>query len=172
GIAYPIKQGGLAAQQADAAAQAIAAGLGAPLQPEPFSPRLRGQLLTGLGPTYLSARPAESGARDATVALNPLWWPPSKIAGRYLAPYLAGHNAAVGSAELEEREPVQHSDPADQVEARKLAITFAEHDAGHGDYRSALDWLRTLEQIDGLLPEELIKKRIAWRAALAAQGPS
>ena len=38
GTAFPIKQGGLAAQQADAAAAAIAAHLGAPLEPAPFRP--------------------------------------------------------------------------------------------------------------------------------------
>src|SRR5207244_5225616 len=50
GIAYPVKQGGLATQQADAAAEAIAATLGAAIEPKPFRARLRGQLLTGLGP--------------------------------------------------------------------------------------------------------------------------
>ena len=33
---FPLKQGGLAAQQADAAAEAILAGLGVPLMPRPF----------------------------------------------------------------------------------------------------------------------------------------
>src|SRR5262245_10544830 len=42
-----IKQGGIAAQQADAVASAIAAELGAPVQPTPMRPVLRGLLLTG-----------------------------------------------------------------------------------------------------------------------------
>src|SRR4051812_16622598 len=45
--AGPIKQGGLATQQADAAAEAIAAEAGADLEPRPYRPVLRGLLLTG-----------------------------------------------------------------------------------------------------------------------------
>ena len=37
-VAYPIKQGGIAAQQADAAADSIAARAGAPVDPQPFRP--------------------------------------------------------------------------------------------------------------------------------------
>ncbi|HEX2292445.1 MAG TPA: hypothetical protein VHH55_03980 [Gaiellaceae bacterium] len=85
---FPIKQGGLAAQQADAAAESIAALAGAPVDPQPFKPVLRGLLLTGLSPRFLRA-----GVLDAssTVDMEPLWWPPGKIAGRYLAPFLAQH---------------------------------------------------------------------------------
>lgn len=39
---FPVKQGGIAAQQAEAAAEAIAADLGAVAQPRPFRPVLRG----------------------------------------------------------------------------------------------------------------------------------
>jgi sulfide:quinone oxidoreductase len=85
---FPIKQGGLAAQQADAAAEAIAARAGVEVTPQPFRPVLRGMLLTGGRPEYLRAEP--SGGRGESVASDgALWWPPSKIAGRYLAPYLA-----------------------------------------------------------------------------------
>ncbi len=45
--AFPVKQGGIAAQQADVAAAAIAAELGADVEPEPFDPILRGTLWTG-----------------------------------------------------------------------------------------------------------------------------
>jgi hypothetical protein len=45
----PIKQGGLAAQQADAAAEAVAARAGTDVEPQPFRPVLRGVLLTGRG---------------------------------------------------------------------------------------------------------------------------
>jgi sulfide:quinone oxidoreductase len=50
---FPVKQGGIAAQQADAAAEAIAAEAGADIQPHPFRPVLRGMLLTGAEPRYL-----------------------------------------------------------------------------------------------------------------------
>jgi sulfide:quinone oxidoreductase len=83
---FPIKQGGLAAQQAEVAAQSIAARAGADVDPRPFNPVLRGLLLTGLSPRYIRAEPtAEQFAFDT----EPLWWPPAKIVGRYLAPFLA-----------------------------------------------------------------------------------
>ncbi|MGH2864135.1 MAG: FAD-dependent oxidoreductase, partial [Solirubrobacteraceae bacterium] len=40
--AFPLKQGGLAAQQADAVAETIAAGVGVEIDPQPFRPVLRG----------------------------------------------------------------------------------------------------------------------------------
>ena len=43
---FEIKQGGIACQQADAAAEAIAACAGVAIDPQPFSPVLRGLLRT------------------------------------------------------------------------------------------------------------------------------
>jgi sulfide:quinone oxidoreductase len=85
---FPVKQGGLAAQQADAAAESIAAAAGAPIDPTAFTPVLRGLLLTGLTPRYLKAVPS---SMQAEVDTDPLWWPPAKIVGRHLAPFLAAH---------------------------------------------------------------------------------
>jgi len=85
----PIKQGGVATQQADAAAEAIAARAGASLDPEPFRPVLRGLLLTGSTPRYMRAEVSGGRGEDWRVSDHALWWPPSKIAGRHLAPYLA-----------------------------------------------------------------------------------
>jgi sulfide:quinone oxidoreductase len=85
----PIKQGGLACQQADAVAEALAAAVGSPVQPRSFRPVLRGKLMTGGRDRFLRRRLV--GAQDAGEASQqPLWWPPSKVAGRYLAPYLGG----------------------------------------------------------------------------------
>jgi sulfide:quinone oxidoreductase len=85
---FPVKQGGIAAQQADAAAEMIAATAGADLAPQPFRPVLRGLLLTGRQPRYLR-HDLTGGAGDASSASpDPLWWPPAKIVGRYLAPFL------------------------------------------------------------------------------------
>jgi sulfide:quinone oxidoreductase len=83
---FPVKQGGIAAQQADAAAESIAAAYGAPVDPRPFSPVLRGLLLTGLTPRYLRTEPSSV---QSEVDTEPLWWPPAKIVGRHLAPFLA-----------------------------------------------------------------------------------
>jgi sulfide:quinone oxidoreductase len=84
---FPIKQGGLAAQQAVAAAESILARHGADLDPQPFRPMLRGMLMTGGQRRWLRA-PAAATPAHAQVALRALWWPPTKIATRYLAPYL------------------------------------------------------------------------------------
>jgi sulfide:quinone oxidoreductase len=85
----PIKQGGVATQQADAAAEAIAARAGADLDPQPFRPVLRGLLLTGSTPRYMRAEVSGGRGEDWRVSDHALWWPPSKIAGKRLAPYLA-----------------------------------------------------------------------------------
>jgi sulfide:quinone oxidoreductase len=89
--AFPVKQGGIAAEQADAAATAIAAIAGAPVAPSPFNPILRALLLTGNGdgPRYLAAEVTHGPADCHKVDREPLWWPPSKLFGHYLAPYLA-----------------------------------------------------------------------------------
>jgi sulfide:quinone oxidoreductase len=89
GTTFPLKQGGIAAQQADAVAQAIAAELGAPVEPQPFRPRLRAKLLTGARPTFLSeVIVGGAGAESSTASEEPLWWPPSKIAAAHLGRYL------------------------------------------------------------------------------------
>jgi sulfide:quinone oxidoreductase len=91
GTSFPIKQGGLAAQQADAAASSIAEKAGAPVELTPFDPVLRGLLLTGSQPEYLRAELGGGHMYSSVAADVPLWWPQAKIAARYLAPYLAEH---------------------------------------------------------------------------------
>jgi sulfide:quinone oxidoreductase len=90
-VAFPIKQGGIAAQQAVAVAGAIAAEAGAPVRPQPFRPVLRGLLLTGEVPHYLrSELTGGYGSHASSLAsVEPLWWPPSKIAGGHVAHALA-----------------------------------------------------------------------------------
>jgi sulfide:quinone oxidoreductase len=86
---FRVKQGGLAAQQADAVAAHIASELGGPALPAPFSPVLRGMLFSGRDPHFLHTRDIDDPG-EGRASLAPLWWPPTKIAGRYLAPYLLG----------------------------------------------------------------------------------
>jgi sulfide:quinone oxidoreductase len=88
--AFPIKQGGIAAQQADAAAASIAGWAGAAVAPVPFSPVLRGVLLTGRGRRWIR-RSLETAADHGETSRRALWWPPTKVAGRHLSPYLAMH---------------------------------------------------------------------------------
>ena len=170
GTDFPIKQGGLATQQADVAAESIAAGLGAPLEPSAFEPMLRGMLLTGIAPMYLRASADAAGGRNGELAANALWWPPTKIAGRYLGPYLAYASRLDKHTMLEDR-PVSTLDPdalhASQDEARELALVFADADARGGDFRSALGWLELLERLDGVLPAGYVERREAWRAHIS-----
>jgi sulfide:quinone oxidoreductase len=85
---FPVKQGGLATQQADAVAEAIAAAAGAPVRARPFRPVLRGLLLTGARDRYLVRGGVGGHADCGNAAERPLWWPPTKISGRHLSPYL------------------------------------------------------------------------------------
>jgi len=182
--AFPLKQGGLAAQQADAVAELIASNAGGALRPRPFSPVLRGLLLTGGAPLYLRAEPQRlphfsSVAIDApprrrsqqgasAAAGEPLWWPPAKIAGRYLAPFLATARPDLLSSEtLADRWPTSRQGTAEreQEEAVELALLLADCDARWGDYHSALDALDAAEALCGALSPEWESKRRAWRAA-------
>jgi sulfide:quinone oxidoreductase len=86
---FPIKHGGIGAQQADALAELIAERAGAPVTPKPFKPVLRALLLTGGAPLYLRSEPTRGHGNPSIVSTEPLWWPPAKIAGRHLAPFLA-----------------------------------------------------------------------------------
>ena len=70
---FTVKQGGIAAQQAEAAAESIAAASGVAIEPRPFRPVLRGLLLTGDGPQYLHGE-LKGGARHGRA--------PSRSGGR------------------------------------------------------------------------------------------
>jgi sulfide:quinone oxidoreductase len=84
---FPIKQGGLAAQQADVVvADIVRRAGGAP--PPVDALTLRGLLRTANGPRYLRAE-LHDVDRTSVASTEPLWWPPSKVAARWLAPYLA-----------------------------------------------------------------------------------
>jgi sulfide:quinone oxidoreductase len=85
---FPVKQGGIAAQQADAAAESIAAEAGVELSPRPFRPVLRGLLLTGGEPQYLRRQISGGAGETSSASTEALWWPPAKIVGRHLAPFL------------------------------------------------------------------------------------
>ncbi len=85
---FAIKHGGIAAQQADVAAQAIAALAGVAEEPEPFRPDIHGILLTGGKPRYLSAHITGGHGSSSEITETPTWSPPTKIIAKYLAPYL------------------------------------------------------------------------------------
>jgi sulfide:quinone oxidoreductase len=97
---FPVKQGGIATQQAGAAAEAIAAAGGVEIDPRPFQPVLRGLLLTGREPRYLRRELSGLPEHEPVAAYEPLWWPPAKIVGRRLAPFLASFAGVEAPGEL------------------------------------------------------------------------
>jgi sulfide:quinone oxidoreductase len=98
---FPLKQGGIAAQQADAIATAIASEAGVDVAPAPFEPVLRGLLLAGEHPAYLRAEIGGGRGDPAVLDKEPLWWPAGKIAARYLGPYLAEHARSPSASRYE-----------------------------------------------------------------------
>jgi len=93
-VDFPVKQGGIASQQADAAAESIAALAGAPIEPKPFHPIIHGVLLGGDKPLYLSAHLTGGHGSSSEISETPSWSPGTKIAAKYLAPYLESRDRA------------------------------------------------------------------------------
>jgi len=94
GATGPYKHGGLAALQADAVAQELAARAGALVAPDPYRPALQAVLATKDGPRYLRAVPP-GGADESEVSAECLWWPPAKVASHWLGPWLATHDPSL-----------------------------------------------------------------------------
>ncbi len=133
GTTFPIKQGGIAAQQADAAAEAIAAAFGAVAKPRPFKPIVRDMLLTGLEPIFLRADISGGAGDSFAVDTEPLWWPPAKIAGRHMGPYLAQQEPWSSPMTLADRTHptlAEEGTLADHPGARELSLALARTDAG------------------------------------------
>lgn len=86
---YPIKHGGLGAQMADAAAAAIAVLAGAQDTAPAFNPVIRGKLLTGRDPVYISAHPVGAESFESEVYDEPPWPSDDKVIAEELGPYLA-----------------------------------------------------------------------------------
>jgi sulfide:quinone oxidoreductase len=176
---FPVKQGGLATQQADAAAATIAHELGAAVEPRPFAPVLRGLLLTGGAPLYLrAALDPKGGVRAGAarhrrltgeVSSRALWWPPGKVAGRYLAPYLStARPVSLGDEPLIDRVPASSTaDLAERDAALELALMVADEDADAGDFPLALHALDAAAALaGGVLPAPYAERRERWLARL------
>jgi sulfide:quinone oxidoreductase len=95
---FPIKQGGVSSQQADAVAESIAALAGAPVEPQPFHPVLRGMLMTYDKPYFMSAQITGGHGYSSEFSSEPLWQPVGKIAAKFLAPYLDSLESARAAA--------------------------------------------------------------------------
>jgi len=86
---FPVKQGGIATQQADVAAGLIARECGADVEPEPFDPVLRGVLWTGREPRYLYGHPTGGHGETSSLSERPRWPAQNgKVIGRYLTAFL------------------------------------------------------------------------------------
>ncbi len=87
---FPVKFGGIAAQQAEAAATSIAALAGAQADLAAFDGVVHG-ILVGSGTPrrlYFSARFEDGGVRDSRVSDTPTWSTEAKVSARHLGPYL------------------------------------------------------------------------------------
>ncbi len=143
--AFPLRQGGLATQQADAVAASIAAACGVDCDPAPFRPVLRGRMLTTGAPMYLQSRP--SG--QSLASMRPLWSPPEKIAGRYLAPYLSSARPGrIAAAPLTERVPPIADATGGDGDAVRLAMALAKAEARCGNRGHALCALDAAHALD------------------------
>ncbi len=91
---FAVKHGGVASQQADVAAEGIAALAGAAIQPAKFHPIIHGMLLGGDEPLYMSARITGGHGTSSEVSREPMWAPAAKITAKYLAPYLQSRDRA------------------------------------------------------------------------------
>lgn len=92
---FPVKQGGIAAQQADVAAESIAADLGVAIEPCVFDPILRGVLWTGHQPLYLQGWLGGGHGETSTLSQSPPWkGGDDKIVARRLTAFLAEVDAA------------------------------------------------------------------------------
>jgi len=172
---FPIKQGGIAAQQAEVAASWIAAEAGADVVPEPFRPVIRAALLTGEEPEFFRREMGRGeGEGETALAASPLWWPPIKVAGPRLAPYLArtwSGNAGDPLGSLEDLEADATGDSEEEHRAAiTLALDYARVDAGEHRYGDALRWLDVAERLNVTLPEEYVERRRTWRRRAEERG--
>ena len=164
---FPIKQGGLAAQQADVAARSIAARAGAHVPIEAFQPVLRGMLVTGGAPDFLRSSRTDPDA-DVAAGGRGLWSPSTKVAATYLGPYVA---RALGQADPQEFVDIDPSaDPAADESAHQRAVSLvlaaADADARIGDFEGAIRWLSLVEQLNLVIPPEYVARRHEWRQKL------
>ena len=95
----PVKHMGLAADQADVAAQAIAALAGAPLEPRPLRPALHVVLLGAQEPLFIRSQMLGEHGVDLELSTEPLWQPAEKLNSEYLGPLLAEIDADRAAAE-------------------------------------------------------------------------
>jgi sulfide:quinone oxidoreductase len=85
---FPVKQGGIGAQQADTAAAGIAHLAGLAARPPPLAPVIRGTLLTGTRPLYVAARVVDGLGWQSNIYEHPPWPSQEKIVAEELGDYI------------------------------------------------------------------------------------
>jgi CBS domain-containing protein len=174
---FTVKQGGIAAQQADVAAAAIAAEAGASVTPQRFQPVLRGLLLTGRQPRYLRRELSAQPAHEPVASYEPLWWPPAKIVGHHLAPFLGSLVGVVAPARHGVRpagavplEVELDREALDELKSSRLAFDDTyEHDGGVDELMCSNPVVVAPEDTLGEVAERLLE-RGQTAAAVAEYG--
>jgi hypothetical protein len=77
-------------------AEVIAKRAGARVDPRPLRPVLRGYLLANGSSRFLRGELHHHDGGTSEASASTMWWPAGKIAGTYLAPYLAALDAGAG----------------------------------------------------------------------------
>ena len=85
---FPVKHGGIAAQQADTAAAGIAHLAGLAERPAPLRTVIRGTLLTGTRPLYVAARVIDGLGWQSEIYEHPPWPSDEKIVAEELGSYI------------------------------------------------------------------------------------
>jgi hypothetical protein len=99
-----------------------------------------------------------------------MWWPPAKVAGRYLAPLMAtARPMALTSSPMQDLGlPGGGEEQGGDDDALAFALLLAEEDARLGDYASALHALDAARALrGGVLPEGYAEKQHQWLRAEA-----
>ncbi len=134
---FPVKQGGIGAQQADAAAAGIAHLAGVGDRPPALNPVLRGALLTGTRPLYLASRVIDGLGWHTEIYEQPPWPAEEKIVAEELGSYLrlrprggcpappmrlgaSRSSRGVGISQIDRGRLLERASQLDPVEVRSL----------------------------------------------------
>jgi sulfide:quinone oxidoreductase len=160
--AFPVKHGGIAAQEAEIAARSIAAAAGIERDVPQFEPVLRAAMLTDHLPALVEARLGEPAGGTARVG-RAAWPHGAKLAAPRLAVHIADALGAGG-----ERSLVEGGEDESETEAAVRSLLVAADAAAEaGDPESALGWLQAVEQLDLVIPVAYVARRDEWRRRLA-----
>src|SRR6185295_13181117 len=110
------------------------------------------------------------GVLHGDISSRALWWPPAKVAGRYLAPYLStARPVALANEPLQDRVAGPATVVSEHDAALELALLVADEDAAAGDLTQALHALDAAATLSGgVLPAGYAERRARWEQELDA----